>query len=339
MRGELQNQRTQVHLVLKTFHTRCNKRNRLVPMSVSYKAPKANQKLRYRCRPGCCGYLRKTKTDLDVDDIDAEDKAATELPVDDEGDESDGAQDAAAAAQEILQVSQGDDELPERDVQGGFGPSNVKDVFAYADSTAFYESVFSLGGAGAQQTCYLLSTTAHPSGWLVMRQHCSDVHVFHPRASEHSMYHGKMLGAEFFLADRLKHSERAKKRLILKPEASFMLGPNLETHPQVISAFDVASGSNWYDGLNSAVWDPEKLQMLEKDLVAAEMDTDMFLVTPPRAERGRGILVQQSYREGDKIGNLACLWFDQVRPILLFEPCRRVFHCPFPPSQFDPLSK
>ena len=126
MRGELQNQRTQVHLVLKTFHTRCNKRNSFVPMSVSYKASKGNQKLRFRCRPGCCGYLRKTKTDLDVDDIDAEDKAATELPVEDEGDESDGAQDAAAAAQEILQVSQGDDQLPEGDDQGGFGPRASK---------------------------------------------------------------------------------------------------------------------------------------------------------------------------------------------------------------------
>ena len=120
------------------------------------------------------------------------------------------------------------------------------------------------------------------------------------------------LAAESVLTQRLRSTARAKRRLIVDPQASFIRGPSLDNLPQVISIYDVSTNGGWYDGLNSAVWDETQLLDSDKKLVSDVLDKTGFQITPAREDRGRGILTPQAYREGDTIANLPCLWFDQV---------------------------
>ena len=321
MRGEQQNARRLVQLVLKTCNGRDGKRGLTSPMGISYKCTRGGDiNLRFRCRADCCPFLKRQKTEQ-TDDIAMEDKEADAPAEDDEGEDSEGDQEAAAAASELLQVAHGEDQ-DEGDEQGGSGPSAsepVRDVFPYSESTSYYEGVLDLGNIAEQQTCYYLTTTAHPSGWMAQRKNCTDVHVYYPRATDHSIFHGQKLAAEAFLAQRLKKTERAKQRLLIDTEQSFIRGPVLDHLAQTISAFDVSTGPEWFDGLNSAVWDPTNLQKLDQDKLAKDLDLGGFLVTPSREDRPRGLLAQQAYREGDTIARLACLWFDQVPPVV-FSP-------------------
>lgn len=98
---------------------------------------------------------------------------------------------------------------------------------------------------------------------------------------------------------------------MLDPSQSFIKGPVLSATKQVIKAYDVISGSQWFDGLNSAVWDPARLLELTKAVTVEELDKG-FVMTAAREDRGRGILSPRSFREGDTIMSLSCLFFDEV---------------------------
>jgi hypothetical protein len=136
--------------------------------------------------------------------------------------------------------------------------------------------------------------------------------VFVSRSTDHSLYHGKLVAAESFLTQRLKATSRAKKRLIVDPKMSFIAGPKLDLATQVVTAFDVNTGPEWFDGLNKSTWEGEKLSAVCKDLVCMEIDGGGFRITPMRPDRGVGVLTPHAFRDGDKIMKLSCLWFDKV---------------------------
>ena len=73
-----------------------------------------------------------------------------------------------------------------------------------------------------------------------------------------------------------------------------------------------SSFRGWCDGLNASKWEPAKLAELSAWQIDQDVGAGDVAFTPPREDRGRGVVAVRSYREGDEIMKLACLWFDQV---------------------------
>ena len=78
----------------------------------------------------------------------------------------------------------------------------------------------------------------------------------------------------------------------------------------MISPFEIQSGSHVFDGVNKGNWAEEDLARATTAVVSKELDQGHVRLSTPHAEQGRGLLAARAFKEGDKITDVACLWFD-----------------------------
>ena len=305
-RGEVQNDRVKPQFAFRTFHAASATKNKQVPMSISFKGGKSFEKLRFRCRALECKFL--SLGGQADDDVAMEDRQAkcSDAMTDDRSDDSAAEEDG----DELCEAMTAKRPMPA--VAVAPAEDKILEVFAFANSRSYYEAALDLATIQEMDAGFILSTTCHPSSWYVAKQHLQTVQVYVPRSTEHSLYHGKKILTTMFLQERLKGTDRANKRLVMRNEAAFIRGPILQIKGQSVTPFDVHQRNAWCDGLNKVNWEGDTLQGFVDKQVASEIDNYQVQLTAPRDACGRGLVAGKSYKEGDRIMNLSCLYFDEV---------------------------
>ena len=73
----------------------------------------------------------------------------------------------------------------------------------------------------------------------------------------------------------------------------------------------MSRGSAWCDGLNRVHWENEHLEKCIHSQVAADLERGDVLISAA-TERGRSLVANRSFREGDVVTSCPALWFDAV---------------------------
>ena len=98
----------------------------------------------------------------------------------------------------------------------------------------------------------------------------------------------------------------------MREESAFIRGPCLSTVGQSFTPYDFHQRNAWCDGLNKMNWEAPVLQDFVDKQVSSEIDHYQLRVTAPRDACGRGLVAGKSYKEGDRVMDLSCLFFDEV---------------------------
>ncbi len=279
-----------------------------LPSQVRVGRAHAREKLRQRCTERSCtlrpeiarGALGEEPADIH-EEIPAEDKDVDiqmlknmmdEAQSDEELPGLDNSEAEDEAEESILKKADASKEDDQRDY--------IVELFPFGRPVAVYESILRWNGS-TPEVVVVLSSSAHPSPWVASRLMGAESLVCTKGFSTHSFGHGKEIALGLFLHEKLKGQQCKKRRRAFTE--NFIQGPDFSGVEQVITPYDVTTSALWHDGLNQS-FPQDQLDKLMTMLVQSETDHDRVYISGVKAELGRGLVADRSFREGERIVNL-----------------------------------
>ena len=191
-------------------------------------------------------------------------------------------------------------------------------LFPHAHPVSYYEILLrDLGKASECRAMFLLTSSMHPSPWLAARQHNMSVVVYAPRLNQHAQMHGHALAVSVRLTRLLREAQQDEQPPLTRSDLQIIEGPTVPADVQVVEAYDISRGNQWFEGLNR-MFAGADLHRLIHSLLRKELDEHNFVLIEPRSTYGRGLSSTAFIPEGEHVCTATCLWFDNKAKLMEF---------------------
>ena len=194
-------------------------------------------------------------------------------------------------------------------------------LWRYGRPMAYYHKVLEgLGQSGRASAAVVISATAHPSHWVACVQQHLDTFVYTRSWSNHSTQHGLALGKSLLLENILKDLNARKSVATgnsgIHTSSDFKfnnfvgMNQSLTDYDQIIEAYNINQGPQWYDGLNLSISDQELEQQSAK-LTETEQESHNVSIVADDSNKGlRNLITTNGVAPGQVACPVSALFFD-----------------------------
>ena len=194
-------------------------------------------------------------------------------------------------------------------------------LWPHGRTTQAYQNIMeAVGQSGRASAAVVISATAHPSHWVSCVQQHLETFVYTRSWSNHSTQHGLALGKSLLLENILKDPISRKSVATgnsgIHTSSDFkfnnFLGMNqsLTDYDQIIEAYNINQGPQWYDGLNLSI-SGQELEQQSAKLTKAEQESHNVSVVADGSSNGlRNLITTNGVAPGQVACPVSALFFD-----------------------------